>query len=80
MVDNKTRKIERDDIVVCKTCNNAISTEFLERSAGGVKNLYCQYCGVSLNLDYDPKINNESAESQNSAIYTQEESTLTNNQ
>jgi hypothetical protein len=78
MVENEVKKIERDEIIVCGACNNAIPKDFLERNIGGLKNLYCQYCGVSLNLDFDLKTNNEYGESHISAIYTQEESNLTN--
>ncbi len=53
MFENNTRKIERKEAIVCKTCNNTIPKEFLENSLAGVKNLYCQYCGVSLNLTQD---------------------------
>ncbi|MBY8992473.1 MAG: hypothetical protein KGD58_17130 [Candidatus Lokiarchaeota archaeon] len=78
MVEIEVKKIERDEIIVCGACNNAIPKDFLERSVGRVKNLYCQYCGVSLNLDYDLKINNEDGENHNNTLYTQEESSLTN--
>ena len=78
MVENKVRQIERDEIILCEECNNAIPKEFLEKNVGGIKNLYCQYCGVSLNLNYIPKIKNESSESPNITIHTQEESNQVN--
>jgi len=57
MVENRTRKIERDEIVVCGECNNAIPKDYLKNSLGGIKNFYCQYCGVPLNLTHDPIYN-----------------------
>ena len=78
MVENKVRQIERDEIILCEECNNAIPKEFLEKNVGGKNNLYCQYCGVSLNLNYIPKIKNESSESPNITIHTQEESNQVN--
>ena len=78
MVENKVRQIERDEIILCEECNNAIPKEFLERNVGGIKILYCQYCGVSLNFNYIPKIKNESSESPNITIHTQEESNQVN--
>ena len=76
MVENKTRKIERDEIIVCGACNNAIPKDLLEKSAGGVNNLFCQYCGVSLNLINEPN-DSEASESLNITNYPQEVSNLT---
>jgi hypothetical protein len=78
MVENKTRKIERDEIIVCGVCNNAIPKDHLENSLGGIKNFYCQYCGVPLNLTYDPIDNIVSDEDPIISSNTQKESSLTN--
>ena len=78
MVENKTRKIEREEIVVCEVCNNAIPKDLLEKSAGGIKNLYCQYCGVSLNITYDLIDNNVIGESPFISSNAQKESNLMN--
>ncbi len=77
MVENKIRKIERKETLVCETCNNTIPKEILEKSVEGVKNLYCQYCGVSLNLFPDPIDNIVSGESPIISPNTQKESNLT---
>jgi len=78
MVENKTRKIERDEIIVCGVCNNAIPKDYLENSLGGIKNFYCQYCGVPLNLTSDPINNNVSGKGLIISPKSQKESKLTN--
>ena len=77
MVENKTRKIERDEIIVCGVCNNAIPKDYLENSLGGIKNFYCQYCGVPLNLTHDPIDNNVSGKGTIISTNTQKEINLT---
>jgi len=78
MVENKTRKIERDEIIVCGVCNNAIPKDYLENSLGGIKNFYCQYCGVPLNLTHNPINNNVSGRDPIISTNTQKETNLTN--
>lgn len=78
MAENKTRKIERDEVIICGACNNAIPKDFLKNSLEGVNNLYCQYCGVSLNLTQHPIDNNVSGESPIISFNSQKEHFVTN--
>ncbi|MHA1240049.1 MAG: hypothetical protein ACTSQU_04575 [Promethearchaeota archaeon] len=73
MVETNIRKIRRDEILVCEVCNNAIPKDFLKKNAGRVQFLYCQYCGVALNLNNNHYNNIESAEKPNITIRNPEE-------